>query len=81
MKPYKDLLQSGGNIAIQKMEFLQRNVSVGGQRGGRGRGNKAWDRETMFSQPAKQSARQWFYERAGKFPAVISPVSAAPVQR
>ena len=42
---------------------------------------KAWDRETLFSQPAKQSARQWFYERAGKFSAVISPVSAARVQR
>ena len=45
------------------------------------RGCKAWDRETMFSQLAKESARQRFYGRAGKFSAVISPVSAARVQR
>ena len=52
----------------------------GGGGGGRGgEGNKAWDRETMFSQLAKESARQRFYERAGKFSAVISPVSAARV--
>ena len=40
--------------------------------------NKAWDRETMFSQLAKQSVRQRFYERVGKFSAIIS---AARVQR
>ena len=39
--------------------------------GGGGEGNKAWDRETMFSQLAKQSARQRFYERPGKFSTVI----------
>ena len=48
--------------------------------GGRGGRNKAWDPETMFSQPAKQSARQRFYERAGKISVVISPVSVARVQ-
>ena len=35
----------------------------------------------MFSQLAKQSARQRFYEREGIFSAVISPVSVAQVQR
>ena len=49
--------------------------------GGEGGRNKAWEPETMFSQPAKQSARQRFYERAGKISVVISPVSAARVQR
>ena len=49
--------------------------------GGGGERNKAWDRETMFPQLAKQSARQRFYEGAGKFSAEISPVSAAQVQR
>ena len=49
--------------------------------GGGGGRDKPWDRETMFSQLAKQSATQRFYERAGTFSAVISPVSAARVQR
>ena len=44
------------------------------QGGGGGGSNKAWDRETMFSQLAKRSARQRFSERAGKISAVISPV-------
>ena len=35
----------------------------------------------MFSQLVEQSARQRFYKRVGKFSAVISPVSAARVQR
>ena len=39
--------------------------------GGGGGSNKAWDRETMFSQLAKRSARQRFQERAGKFSAAI----------
>ena len=45
-----------------------------------GGSNKAGDRETMFSQLAKRSARQRCEERAGKFSALISPVSAARVQ-
>ena len=51
-----------------------------GKDGGGGGGNNSFDRETMFSQLAKQTDRQRFYERAGKFSAVISPVSAARVQ-
>ena len=58
---------------------LRLSIKVGG--GGGVCRNKAWDRETMFSQLAKQSARQRFYERAGNFFTVISPVSAARVQR
>ena len=40
---------------------LSRNscIPAAGGAGGEG-GNKAWDRETMFSQLAKQSARQRF---------------------
>ena len=45
-----------------------------------GESNKAWDQETMFSQLAKRSARQRFEEKAGKFSALISPVSATQVQ-
>ena len=56
-------------------------TSVTARGGGGGGRNKAWDGERMFSQLAKQFARQRFYERAGKFSAVISPVSAARVQR
>ena len=48
--------------------------------GGGGGSNKAWDGDTMFSQLVKRSAGQRFSVRAGKFSAVISPVSAARVQ-
>ena len=61
-------------------DYIYNASRTGGGGGGGGR-NKAWDRETMFLQLAKQSARQWFYERAGKFSAVISPVSVVRVQR
>ena len=55
-------------------------VNVPGRGGGGGEQQGPRDRETMFSQLAKRSARQRFLERAGKFSDVISPVSAARVQ-
>ena len=65
-------------LTINVIRQLQRGEG-GGEWGGR---NKVWDRETMFALLAKkQSAKERFYERVGKFSAVISPVSGARVQR
>ena len=55
-------------------KFTDQSFYWGGRGGGGGgETNKAWDRETMFSQPAKRSATQRFLERVGNFFPVISP--------
>ena len=72
--------QPCNSFSLFILMYCYDRVARGGGGGGGGGSNKVWDRETMFSQLAKGTARQRLQERAGNFSAVISAVSAARVQ-